>query len=165
MLIAAAQKPDGASLVWCNDTTYPVMAAIGVEDKGAVTTRGWYRVSPGTCLRPEMTGRPQSRLEPSPAWTVLTDSPLKGLALAREAATILAWDEGDQIYLLDTSGRHRSVSRCPGKILDAAISDDGRLVALLVEGSRLLWLSGDLEPLADRTAPPDAQALAVDPRA
>ena len=112
---------------------------------------------------PEMTGRSPSRLEPSPAWTVLTDSPLKGLALAREAATILAWDEGDQTYLLDTSGRHRSVSRSPGKILDAAISDDGRLIALLVEGSRLLWLSGDLEPLADRTAPPDAQALAVDP--
>ena len=112
---------------------------------------------------PEMTSRPPARLEPSPAWTVLTDSPLKGLALAREAATILAWDEGDQIYLLDTSGRHRSISRCPGRILDATISDDGRLVALLVEGSRLLWLSADLEPVADRTAPPDAQALAVDP--
>jgi len=106
---------------------------------------------------PEMPGRPSSRLEPSPAWTVLTDSPLKGLALAREAGTILAWDEGDQLYLLDTGGRHRSVSRCPGKLLDAAISDDGRLVALLLEGSRLLCLSGDLEPVADRAAPPDAQ--------
>ena len=28
----------------------------------------------------------------------MTDSPLKGLALAREAATILAWDEGDQTH-------------------------------------------------------------------
>jgi hypothetical protein len=114
-------------------------------------------------MMPEMTGRPQAPLEPAPAWTVLTDSPLRGLALAREAATILAWDEGEQVYLLDTHGRHRSVSRCPGRILAAAISDDGRLIALLVEGSRLLWLSADLEPIADRSAPPDAQALAVDP--
>ena len=58
VLIAAAQKPEGAGLVWCNDTNYPVMAAIGIEDKGTVTTRGWYRVAPGTCLRPELTGRP-----------------------------------------------------------------------------------------------------------
>jgi uncharacterized membrane protein len=37
------------------------MAALGVEDKGAVTTRGWYRVAPGKCLRPDLMGRP-SRL-------------------------------------------------------------------------------------------------------
>jgi hypothetical protein len=42
----------------------------------------------------ERTGRQQSRLDPAPAWTVLTDAPLKGLALAREAGLILAWDEG-----------------------------------------------------------------------
>src|SRR5215472_6707557 len=112
---------------------------------------------------PETTGRPRSRLEPSPAWTELTDSPLKGLALAREAATILAWDEGDQVYLLDTRGEHRSVSRAPGKIAAATISDCGTLVALLVAGSRLLLLSADLEPVVDRSGPPDAQALAVDP--
>jgi hypothetical protein len=94
---------------------------------------------------------------------VLTDSPLKGLVLAREAATILAWDEGSQVYLLDTHGAHRSVSRAPGKIIAAAISDCGTLVALLVEGSRLLLLSADLEPVADRSGPPDAQALAIDP--
>jgi hypothetical protein len=112
---------------------------------------------------PETSSRPRSRLEPLAAWTVLTDSPLKGLALAREAATILAWDEGDQVYLLDTYGEHRSVSRAPGKIVAATISDCGTLVALLVAGSRLLLLSADLEPIADRSGPPDAQALAIDP--
>jgi hypothetical protein len=103
------------------------------------------------------------RLEPVTAWTVLTDSPLKGLAMAREAATILAWDEGDQIYLFDTHGEHRSISRAPGKVLAATISDCGSLVAVLVEGSRLLLLSADLEPVADRSGPPDSQALAIDP--
>src|SRR4051812_38728632 len=113
-------------------------------------------------MMPEMTGRPPSRLEPSPAWTVLTDSPLKGLALAREAATILAWDEGDQIYLLDVSGQHRSVARAPGRVNVATISDDGSLVAMLVDGTRLLLLGADLEPIAERPAPPDSSALAVD---
>ncbi len=61
MLIAAAQKPDGNGFAWCNDTTYAVMAALGIEDKGVVTTRGWYRVEPGKCLRPEVRG-PQRRL-------------------------------------------------------------------------------------------------------
>jgi uncharacterized membrane protein len=60
-LIAAAQNPDGAGFAWCNDTGHVVMAALGVEDKGAVTTRGWYRVAPGKCLRPDLMGRP-SRL-------------------------------------------------------------------------------------------------------
>src|SRR5262249_25467224 len=61
VLIAAAQKPDGAGFAWCNETTFPVMAALGVEDKGTVTTRGWYRVAPGSCVRPEVAGKP-SRL-------------------------------------------------------------------------------------------------------
>ena len=61
VLIAAAQKPEGAGFAWCNETSYAVMAAIGIEDKGGITTRGWYRIAPGTCVRPEVTGRP-SRL-------------------------------------------------------------------------------------------------------
>jgi uncharacterized membrane protein len=35
------------------------MAALGVEDRGTVVTRGWYRVVPGKCLRPDVTGKPQ----------------------------------------------------------------------------------------------------------
>ena len=68
--------------------------------------------------------------------------------------TILAWDDGDQIYLIDTRGQHRSVSRAPGRIKDAIISDNGTLVVLLLEGSRLLFLTADLEPVADRARPP-----------
>ena len=32
LLIDAAAKPAGAGLSWCNDTAYPVMAALGLED-------------------------------------------------------------------------------------------------------------------------------------
>lgn len=52
LLMEAAQKP-GNGFAWCNDTAYAVMAAIGIEDGNVVTTRGWYRVEPGRCVRPE----------------------------------------------------------------------------------------------------------------
>ena len=57
VLIAAAQKPDGIGFAWCNETSHVVMAALGVEENGAVVTRGWYRVEPGKCLRPEVRGQ------------------------------------------------------------------------------------------------------------
>ncbi|MGD9923300.1 MAG: DUF1036 domain-containing protein [Pseudorhodoplanes sp.] len=56
LLMEAAQKP-GTGFAWCNDTAYAVMAAIGIEDANAITTRGWYRVEPGRCLRPEAAGQ------------------------------------------------------------------------------------------------------------
>lgn len=51
-LMDAAQKP-GTGFAWCNDTAHAVMAAIGFEDGNAITTRGWYRVESGRCLRPD----------------------------------------------------------------------------------------------------------------
>lgn len=58
ILLAAAQKP-GSGFTWCNDTSYTVMASLGIEDKNAVVTRGWYRVEPGKCLRPDVSGNPR----------------------------------------------------------------------------------------------------------
>jgi len=59
VLLAAAQKVEIGGLSWCNDTIHTVMAALGTEERGSITTRGWYRVDPGKCLRPEIKGRPQ----------------------------------------------------------------------------------------------------------
>lgn len=120
-------------------------------------------IGPVPRMNPEKTGQSQPRLEPAIAWTVLTDSPLKGLAMAREAATIMSWDEGGQIVLLDSNGQHRSVSQATGRVQAGTISDDGSLVALLVEGPRLLLLGADLDPIDERPAPPDPSAIAVDP--
>jgi len=53
VLMEAAQKPGSTGFTWCNDTPHAVMAAIGIEDGHAITTRGWYRIEPGRCLRPE----------------------------------------------------------------------------------------------------------------
>jgi uncharacterized membrane protein len=59
LLMNAAQKPNSAGFAWCNETRNVVLAALGVEEQGAVVTRGWYRVAPGKCLRPDLTGKPR----------------------------------------------------------------------------------------------------------
>jgi len=58
LLMAAAQRPNGAGFAWCNETQQTVMAALGLEEHGSVVTRGWYRVAPGKCVRPDVVGKP-----------------------------------------------------------------------------------------------------------
>jgi uncharacterized membrane protein len=49
LLLAAA--PAHAELTLCNRTSYRVQAAIGLEKRANVSTRGWFRVDPGQCLK------------------------------------------------------------------------------------------------------------------
>jgi uncharacterized membrane protein len=62
ILIAAARDGTAPGLLWCNDTKHFVMAALAIEDGATITTRGWWRVDPGACLRPEIPRRPSGRL-------------------------------------------------------------------------------------------------------
>jgi uncharacterized membrane protein len=64
LLIDAVRAGARPGLLWCNETADTVMAALGVEEAGAVVTRGWWRIEPGACLRPELPRRAGSR-----AWT------------------------------------------------------------------------------------------------
>jgi uncharacterized membrane protein len=57
-LLAAARNPQGTGFSWCNDTQYAVMAALGIVEMGQIVARGWYRVEPGKCLRPDLRGDP-----------------------------------------------------------------------------------------------------------
>src|SRR5947209_18974688 len=108
---------------------------------------------------------PQSRtrLDPVTAWTVVTDAPLKGMRLAREAGSVFAWDEADQLYRIDAAGQFQSVARAPGKILCGAMSDDGSLVALVGEGARLWVLDGDLDLVHEPSVIADPLSIAIDP--
>ncbi len=112
----------------------------------------------------EAAGRPSTRIDPETAWTVVTDSPLKGMALAREAGTILAWDEGNQLYLFDVKGDSLSYSRLPSRILAGAISDSGGLIALLVESENpeLLLLDADFSVEQQKPAPSEATFVTLD---
>jgi len=42
-------SPARADLRLCNRTSYVLDLALGLEDKGAAATRGWFRVDPGQC--------------------------------------------------------------------------------------------------------------------
>jgi uncharacterized membrane protein len=58
-MIEAVQSPSSTGLTWCNDTPHKVMAAVGTDDGKTVTSRGWYRIGPGKCLHPDVTGQPK----------------------------------------------------------------------------------------------------------
>jgi len=47
--LLAACAPACADLKLCNRMSYIVEIALGVEDKGAAATRGWFRIDPGQC--------------------------------------------------------------------------------------------------------------------
>jgi uncharacterized membrane protein len=47
--LLACASPAHADLQLCNRMSYVVETAIGVEDKGAAATRGWFRIDPGQC--------------------------------------------------------------------------------------------------------------------
>jgi hypothetical protein len=109
------------------------------------------------------TARASSRIEPARSWSLVTDAPLKGMMLAREAGALFAWDEADQLYRIDARGQFQSVARAPGRVELGAISDDGSLVALIGEGARLWLLDGDFEIQHERNVIAEPLALAIDP--
>ena len=59
IMVEAVQTPSATGLTWCNDTPHKVMAAVATDDGKAVTSRGWYRIDPGKCLHPDVTGQPK----------------------------------------------------------------------------------------------------------
>src|SRR2546430_12205045 len=48
-LFRSAASPAHADLQFCNKTSYVLDLALGLEEKGAAATRGWFRVDPGQC--------------------------------------------------------------------------------------------------------------------
>ena len=48
-VLCALASPAHADLQICNRMSYVVEAALGVDDKGATATRGWFRIDPGQC--------------------------------------------------------------------------------------------------------------------
>ena len=57
-MLDAVKAADGVGFSWCNETSYPVMAALGLDENGAVMTRGWYRVDAGKCVKPDLPAKP-----------------------------------------------------------------------------------------------------------
>ena len=58
-MIDAVQSPSSVGLTWCNDTPHKIMAAVATDDGKTVISRGWYRIDPGKCLHPDVSGQPR----------------------------------------------------------------------------------------------------------
>jgi hypothetical protein len=85
-------------------------------------------------------------IAPQVRWTHITDAPLVGLVLAREAGLVLAWDDSHNLYLIDLAGNRVRMTRTPVPLNLATISDDGsQIVAASKEGD-VWWLTRSLEP-------------------
>jgi len=59
MMVDAVQAPSSTGITSCNDTPHKIMAAVGTDDGKTVISRGWYRIDPGKCLHPDVTGQPK----------------------------------------------------------------------------------------------------------
>jgi uncharacterized membrane protein len=59
IMIDAVQSPSSTGLTWCNDTPHKIVAAVATDDGKSVVSRGWYRIDPGKCLHPDVTGQPR----------------------------------------------------------------------------------------------------------
>src|SRR5262252_8155470 len=44
-----SSAPAHADLKLCNRMSYVIEAAIGIDEKSATATRGWFRIDPATC--------------------------------------------------------------------------------------------------------------------
>ena len=49
LALLASAAPAHADLKLCNRMSYVVEAAIGIDDKAATATRGWFRIDPAAC--------------------------------------------------------------------------------------------------------------------
>lgn len=97
-------------------------------------------------------------------WSQSIPAPLRGLILARERETILAWDAQDRLFLFNHAGKIQAQRPASVPIASASCAEDGSAYA--VGGSQtplLCWLAPDLSPRWQRTLPERATAVAVEP--
>ena len=62
-MVDAVQSPSATGLTWCNDTPHKIMAAVATDDGKSVVSRGWYRIEPGKCLHPDVTGNAEAGVQ------------------------------------------------------------------------------------------------------
>lgn len=140
-LVAAAEAAEGRGLTWCNDTRHAVMAALGEDDRGAIVTRGWWRVEPGRCLKPEVDLRRARRLF-SFAEAVGPDG-----AVATAGGRALAWGGAVQLCTRPSRFELRDHADCAARGLEAR-----GFLAVDLTGPRGRTLRFDAEPAGPDTA-------------
>jgi len=89
---------------------------------------------------------------------------LRGLSLARERESVLAWNGQDSLFLFNETGRLQAQRPSPVPIAAACGAEDGSAYA--IGGSQtpvICWLDPDLSPRWQRPLPQRATAIALEP--
>jgi WD40 repeat protein len=97
-------------------------------------------------------------------WSQTIPAPLRGLILARERETILAWDGQENLFLFNHAGTIQARRPAPWPIAAAGCAEDGS--AYVVGGSQtpmICWLAPDLAPRWQRSLPQRTTAVAMEP--
>jgi uncharacterized membrane protein len=166
----ASSAPALADLKLCNRMSYVVEAAIGIDDKAATATRGWFRIDPASC-RVVVQG------------TLSADRILlHARALGVYGASPIPQNGGDTLcvaqenFVIAAARQCRSgQTQAPFTQITPTQADDGNLVAYLAEDSeyddeqarlagiqRLLVIAGyDAAPIDGVDGPKTQAALAA----
>jgi uncharacterized membrane protein len=116
VLIEAVREGAGPGLLWCNETAHTVMAALGVDEDGVTTARGWWRVEPGACLRPEL---PSSAVRAGArVYSFAEAVDRAGAVIERKGAT-LAWGGATKLCVRNTRFEIREHNDCAARGLTA----------------------------------------------
>src|ERR1700684_1544356 len=120
--------PARADLKLCNRMSYVIEAAIGIDDKAATATRGWFRIDPAACR-----GVAQGTL---PADRIL----LNARALSVYGASPIPQNGSDTLCIAPdnfviAAARDRRAGQTPAPFTQTtpAPTDDGNLVACPAE--------------------------------
>lgn len=111
-MLDSVKAADGVGFSWCNETPHAVMAALGVDENGAVVTRGWYRVDAGKCVKPDLPAKP-ARLY---SFAEAVDK--EGQALKR-GDKLLVWGGPTQLCTRDVRFEISEQKNCGGQGLTA----------------------------------------------
>ena len=168
--LLTSAMPALADLKLCNRMSYVVEAAIGIDDKAATATRGWFRIDPAAC-RVVVQG------------TLSADRILlHARALDLYGASPIPQDGGDTLCVTQDNFVIAAARRCragqrpaPFAQIKPSRTDDGHLVAYLAEDSeyddeqarlagiqRLLVIAGyDAAPIDGVDGPKTQAALSA----
>jgi uncharacterized membrane protein len=168
--LLASIAPAHADLKLCNRMSYVVEAAIGIDDKAATATRGWFRIDPAACRVVAQGTLNADRIL------------LNARALAVYGASPIPQNGGDTLCIAPDNFVIAAARQCragqtaaPFTQITPTPTDDGNLVAYLAEDSeyddeqaklagiqRLLVIAGyDAAPIDGVDGPKTQGALAA----
>src|SRR5688572_4035542 len=79
-------------------------------------------------------------------WTWFAGGPLRGCRLMREKQRVVAWDDGNSIYLFDAFGDLISDARVDKEIVGLSAGDDGDSIVAVSRSGDLYWFDKELTP-------------------